>query len=62
MVEPSVPGVRTCMRCGWRFVSQDRERIRRCQSCKNSSEDEYTPRSGTVSGPGEVVRLAYKEY
>lgn len=42
MVEPSRPGVRRCMRCGWLFVSPDAERIRRCADCKRG-EDEYVP-------------------
>ena len=56
MVEPSQPGVRACVKCGWLFVSQDRIRIRRCQDCKQS-EDEYSPRSGRVAGMDEVLHV-----
>jgi len=58
MVEPSQTGVRACIKCGWLFVSQDRDRIRRCHDCK-ATEDEYAPRSGRVVGTGEVLRIAF---
>lgn len=47
MVEPPEPGVQTCMKCGWKFVSPDPERLRRCPDCKQT-EDVYQPRTGTV--------------
>lgn len=49
MLDPSEPGVRRCMRCGWLFVSPDRLRIRRCHDCKQG-EDGYTPRT-TAADP-----------
>lgn len=47
-VEPSVPGPRVCMRCGRKFVSPDRDRIRRCARC-HKAESNLAPR---------LVRLA----
>jgi predicted Zn-ribbon and HTH transcriptional regulator len=43
MVEPSQPGIRKCLSCGWKFVSPDQLRIARCQDCK-SQQDQYQPR------------------
>lgn len=48
-VKPSVPGTQTCMRCGWRFVSPDPVRLRRCADCKHGDENTYTPRTGVTA-------------
>lgn len=45
MVEPSIPGIRPCMTCGWLFVSPDRMRIGRCADCKSGREANYSPRA-----------------
>lgn len=48
MVEPSQPGIQRCMHCGWKFVSPDASRIRRCSDCKQG-ENAYSPRVANVS-------------
>lgn len=55
MVEPSQPGIRPCMRCGWLFVSPDYIKIGRCQDCKHG-EDAYTPRTASVQQVNVAVR------
>jgi predicted Zn-ribbon and HTH transcriptional regulator len=54
VVEPSKVGVRKCVQCGWLFISQDVERIRRCPDCKNN--DDYMPR--TANGLNDAARSA----
>jgi len=45
MFEPTRPGVRACLQCGWLFVSPDVSRLRRCQDCKDEDDDDnYMPR------------------
>mgnify|MGYP003442240178 CR=1 FL=1 len=55
MVEPSKPGIRTCMKCGWKFVSPDVLRIGRCADCKQG-ENAYTPRTASVAQVHGAVR------
>ena len=59
MVEPSEPGVRRCMKCGWFFVSPDPKRIGRCADCK-SHEESYQPKSACVSQVYHAVRFHLK--
>lgn len=58
MVEPSEPGVRRCMKCGWLFVSQDLIRIGRCQDCK-SHEEAYSPREASSAQVHTAIRAHY---
>lgn len=58
MVEPSKPGIRPCMKCGWLFVSPDRLRVGRCQDCKQG-EDAYTPRTASADQVHGAVRSHY---
>jgi hypothetical protein len=60
MVEPSEPGVRPCMKCGWFFVSPDPPRTGRCQDCKQA-EDAYEPRTARVSQVDGAVRHFFRE-
>lgn len=43
VIEPSEVGIRKCQTCGRLFVSEDRERIRRCHRCKKAADD-HSPR------------------
>lgn len=56
MVEPSEPGVRRCMKCGWLFVSPDRKRIGRCVDCKQH-EEAYEPKSARIAQVNDAVRF-----
>jgi hypothetical protein len=38
MGKPPEPGIQTCHKCRWKFVSPDPERIRRCSDCKQTEE------------------------
>jgi predicted Zn-ribbon and HTH transcriptional regulator len=60
MVEPSEPGVRPCMKCGWLFVSQDILRLGRCHDCKHG-EDAYSPRTCSTDQVHGAVRSQYKD-
>lgn len=44
MINPSQPGIRRCVACGWKFVSPDVLRIWRCQDCKRQ-EGTYSPKA-----------------
>lgn len=59
MVEPSQPGIRPCMTCGWLFVSPDRIRICRCTDCKRG-DGQYSPRALNASSIGGAVTNGYK--
>lgn len=56
MVEPSKPGIRPCMKCGWLFVSPDKLRIGRCQDCKQG-EQAYSPRTASVDQVNGAVKV-----
>lgn len=56
MIEP-IPGVRTCLSCGFLFVSPDLEHVRRCADCKRD-EDTYPLRSGRIAADIVAVVLA----
>lgn len=56
MVEPSEPGIRTCIRCDWLFVSPDRVRVRRCADCK-LEEESFSPREAKQASTRDVPDL-----
>lgn len=60
MVEPSQPGVRPCMKCGWKFVSPDVLRVGRCHDCKQG-EDAYSPRTCSTDQVHGAVGSHYKD-
>jgi len=57
--EPSKPGVQLCMKCGWKFISPDPERIRRCQDCKKH-EELYEPPSGRLVLTEGIVHILWE--
>lgn len=59
MVEPSEPGIRRCMKCGWLFVSQDVLRIGRCSDCKQG-EDTYLPRCASTVQVHNSIRVHHQ--
>jgi len=48
MVKPSKKGIRSCMKCGWKFVSPDILRIGRCHDCQQG-DAAYMPKSARVA-------------
>ncbi len=47
MVDPSEPGFRLCIKCGWLFYSPDLMRVRRCRRCKQGDRVQE-PKTGTL--------------
>lgn len=60
MVEPSEPGIRPCLKCGWLFVSQDILRILRCADCKKG-EDDYQPRCARLTQIEGSTGITYRD-
>lgn len=60
MVEPSEPGVRACMKCGWLFVSPDPIRVGRCSDCKHN-EDGYEPKSARIGQVDQAVQSHFSD-
>ena len=59
MVEPSEPGVRRCMKCGWLFVSPDPKRVGRCADCK-SHETNYETASAKIVQVEQAMNFHFK--
>lgn len=54
-VEPSVPGLRKCNKCGQWFRSADKDRIRRCTAC-HKKEESYNPRAVRIADVHGAIR------
>jgi len=60
-VDPSLPGLRSCMSCGKKFLSADVERIRRCNVCKRKEvRDGHVPRQGRMSDVRGAIRHHFR--
>lgn len=57
--EPSKPGTRRCMKCGWFFVSPDVLRVGRCQDCTRG-EDSYSPREARMAQVHGAIRCHFQ--
>jgi hypothetical protein len=55
MVEPSIAGVRVCIKCCWLFISLDVARLRICADCKHG-DDNYEPKSASTRGLSDAVK------